>query len=395
MQISSRCRSSWSKANAASTTTLSAIRPCPARALVDPVADRAALHRAAHDVVEVDLAGQSLVDEDAEAVGQAGGASRSRAAQRAMKASRFSDGSSCGGRPPRLPRREPGVVAAAAPRSTRGSPGRRAGAASPAVRTAGAATGSCDADRRVAGHQPAADSSIVTVASCSRRITATTRSTCQRRCRPAAGRAPGCAGARRGSPWRGRGTRPPRRRARGRRRDGSSGRAALDRRQVPRLLAAHVDVAGVDDPGYLADHVVDVVRHDAERVGQLDRRRRVGVGELGRQQRRRPDRHAHVAARRARTGRRRRDLDVEPLGQPARHPPADRVVAAGEVPGVVGVQALDPDTSPADPARSAAARRPAATPRRARRRTGGGPRRSPPDRPRPRRGARRRRPPAG
>ena len=36
--------------------------------LIDPVADRAALERAAHDVVEVDLAGERVVDEQAEAV---------------------------------------------------------------------------------------------------------------------------------------------------------------------------------------------------------------------------------------------------------------------------------------------------------------------------------------
>ena len=40
-------------------------------ALVDPVADDAALERAAHDVVEVDLAGERVVDEQTEAVADA------------------------------------------------------------------------------------------------------------------------------------------------------------------------------------------------------------------------------------------------------------------------------------------------------------------------------------
>ena len=41
-------------------------------ALVDPVADRARLHRPANDVVEVDLAGDLIVDEEAELIRGAG-----------------------------------------------------------------------------------------------------------------------------------------------------------------------------------------------------------------------------------------------------------------------------------------------------------------------------------
>ena len=42
-------------------------------ALIDPVADRARLHRAAHDVVQVDLADDVVVEEHAELVGDARG----------------------------------------------------------------------------------------------------------------------------------------------------------------------------------------------------------------------------------------------------------------------------------------------------------------------------------
>ena len=95
------------------------------------------------------------------------------------------------------------------------------------------------------------------------------------------------------------------------------------------------------------------------------------------------------------TRRRRPDVDVEALGEACGDPAADRVVAAGEEPGVVGVQALDALAGAADAAGRRRVRRPRRARRRARRRSGGGRRRAPPDRPRPRPAARRRRPPAG
>ena len=77
-------------------------------------------------------------------------------------------------------------------------------------------------------------------------------------------------------------------------------------------------------------------------------------------------------------------------------PAADGVVAAGEVPGVVGVQALDADPGAADAAARARARAsPAGGRRRARRRSGRGRRPARRRRPRPRPGRRRRRSRAG
>ena len=76
-RCAARCRSRRGAGRAArtrtatTTTTASATYPCPAWRLVDPVADRARLHRAAHDVVEVHLARDVLVEEQAELVGRA------------------------------------------------------------------------------------------------------------------------------------------------------------------------------------------------------------------------------------------------------------------------------------------------------------------------------------
>ncbi len=89
------------------------------------------------------------------------------------------------------------------------------------------------------------------------------------------------------------------------------------------------------------------------------------------------------------------DRSVATCGEPSGHPAADRVVAAGEVPRVVGVEALDSAGGPAHPA--AGGVRDARRARRARvpRRSDGARPRGPADRPRPRHGAPRRPPPAG
>ena len=88
----------------------------------------------------------------------------------------------------------------------------------------------------------------------------------------------------------------------------------------------------------------------AERVRQLDRRGRIGIDELAGQQRRRPDGQPEVVAGVGDRRGRRFDDDVEAADELVGDPTADRVVAAGEVPGVVGVEALDSRRGAADAA---------------------------------------------
>ena len=116
MQISRRCRWSSSNANLAEHDHALGDVAVAGVALVDPVADGAALQRAADDVVEVDLAGEGVVDEQPEAVGGAhlalavaGCAAR---AERVAVSRRV--GEVVG--PQRFPRGQPVLVAHVAPR---------------------------------------------------------------------------------------------------------------------------------------------------------------------------------------------------------------------------------------------------------------------------------------
>ena len=92
-----------------------------------------------------------------------------------------------------------------------------------------------------------------------------------------------------------------------------------------------------------------MVGNDPERVRQLGWAWRVAAGQLVGDQRRRADGNRRVGAGVVERGGGRFDqhLQLELLGDPA----PDRVVTAGEVPGVVGVQALDALARSADPAR--------------------------------------------
>ena len=97
--------------------------------------------------------------------------------------------------------------------------------------------------------------------------------------------------------------------------------------------------AALADVGSLAQQVVDVVGDRADGVGERLRRRRIGVVELGEQ-------FAHRRRQRGPTcavadGDRLGDVDGQRRRQLRGDPPPDRIVTAGEVPGVVGVQALD------------------------------------------------------
>ena len=99
--------------------------------------------------------------------------------------------------------------------------------------------------------------------------------------------------------------------------------------------------------------VVEVIGDDPERVRQLSGRRRVHAGELRGDQRRRPDGDGRVVAGMVerRGGRFHDDLQVRRIDgdryidggtspQLIGDPATDGIVTAGEMPGVVGVQAL-------------------------------------------------------
>ena len=213
------------------------------------------------------------------------------------------------------------------------------------------------------------------VASCLRRsrsvrggVGASPRARCsrpRRRCRraPAAARVVCPVGSR--SRWRpfGRSPRPLR----------EAGRTVRERRPCrlrggPASVASgplNVTAAMSISSGWLADDVVELVADGAEGVGELagdggSRAFELGRGEVDDAPResvgrrpvcavlrpalrcRRSDRRRRLAERRCES---RRQLEL--VGDPA----ADRIVAAGEVPGVVGVEALDAGSRAADAAR--------------------------------------------
>ena len=178
------------------------------------------------------------VDEHAEAVGDAGGgvavAGRAPGGERVAVAV----GSSCaaGAAAPTASARP---RCGGGPRSTRRSPGRRAGAASPAGRRAGAAPGAWAADgwRISAPHRAVATRRRAGAGASSPTTTQHVATTVSTR----SGRVPGCAAGRHASRWRAPGTRPrPRRGRLDRRRRGRRGPA----RRTARChgSAAHVDV---------------------------------------------------------------------------------------------------------------------------------------------------------
>ena len=279
-----------------------------------------------------------------------------------------------GERPPRLPGREPGVVALADLAPRREVLGHERPQHHPA-----AVQAQRRRDRRAAGRVP---HHVAPPACRTARSTRSDRRRHERRHaelqaahdrehgaargddRGRRGRraAPDCAGGRRAARWPACGTGP-----RGRR---DRSRPARRGRRVPCSTSARCHASSPPTVNRLASMSAGCSRSEVvEEVGHLPRAfvrliaaGRVVLGELAGRQRpwgrvegRRPVPDARATRsshdrQSSRRGCRRRRSDAAELGG---DPPSDRVVAAGEVPGVVGVEALHALAGAADAARRA------------------------------------------